>query len=64
VEKDEARGAELYAKAANQGNATGLYNLGVSYFYGRGQERDERRAAELYAKAADQGVALAQNNLG
>ncbi|GAQ90261.1 disease resistance protein (TIR-NBS-LRR class) family, partial [Klebsormidium nitens] len=29
VEKDEARAAELYAKAAEQGLAAGLCNLGV-----------------------------------
>jgi TPR repeat protein len=61
---DEARAAELYAKAAEQGNATAQRSLGVCYEYGRGVEKDESRAADLFAKAADRGDAWAQGKLG
>jgi TPR repeat protein len=64
VETDEARVAELYAKAAEQGNAAAQCNLGTCYYNGTGVEKDEARAAELYAKAADSGVLSAQGNLG
>jgi TPR repeat protein/Leucine-rich repeat (LRR) protein len=62
--EDEARAAKIYAKAAEQGDATGQRYLGMCYAHGKGVEKDEARAAKLYAKAADQGNAQAQFNLG
>jgi TPR repeat protein len=55
VPKDLGKAAELYQKAADQGNANAQNNLGVSYENGQGVPKDLRKAAELYQKAADQG---------
>ncbi|GAQ92577.1 hypothetical protein KFL_010600020 [Klebsormidium nitens] len=51
VEKDEARAAELFAKAAHQGDPPAQHSLGWCYENGRGVEKDVPRAAELYEKA-------------
>lgn len=53
-ERDEARAAELLAKAAELGNAVAQRNLGLCHEHGTGVETDEVRAAEMYAKAAKQ----------
>ncbi|MDO5295231.1 MAG: hypothetical protein Q4F00_01110 [bacterium] len=52
-----------YAKAANQGLALGLYNLGVLWETGRGGERDWQQAFTCYQQAAQQGYVKAQYNL-
>ena len=62
--KDLGKAAELYQKAADQGNADAQVNLGWLYQMGEGVPKDLRKAAELYQKAADQGNARAQFNLG
>ena len=64
VPKDLVKAAELYQKAADQGNAAARNNLGLLYQNGQGVPKDLRKAAELYQKAANQGNAAAQNNLG
>jgi TPR repeat protein len=53
-----------YTKAANQGNATAQFNMGVHFAAGRGVPRDEAKAREWYLKAAKQGYASAEANLG
>ena len=64
VPKDLGKAAELYQKAADQGNALAQNNLGWLYQNGQGVPKDLGKAVELYQKAADQGNAFAQNNLG
>ncbi|WP_220427331.1 Sel1-like repeat-containing protein kinase family protein [Eggerthella lenta] len=64
VERDEARAADWWRKAAEHGNAMAQFNLGWCYQDGYGVERDDARAAEWYRKAAEQGNARAQNSLG
>ncbi|MDB4723205.1 sel1 repeat family protein [Akkermansiaceae bacterium] len=64
IEKDAEEAVKWYRKAADQGNATAQYNLGLSYDYGEGVEKDAEEAVKWYRKAADQGIAAAQKNLG
>ena len=47
--------AELYQKAAEQGNAYAKWRLSMAYFNGDGVDFDEHRAAELLKEAADEG---------
>jgi uncharacterized protein len=51
-------------KLAEAGNATGQYNLGRAYAYGKKVNKDEAEAAKWYRKAAEQGHAEAQFWLG
>ena len=62
--KDLGKAAELYQKAADQGNADGQDSLGSLYEHRQGVIKDLGKAVELYQKAADQGHAGAQFNLG
>jgi len=55
--------ARMYAKEAEQGDATAQYNLGVMYFYGRGVPQDNSKAKEWILKAALQGLKPAQEAL-
>ena len=63
VPKDLGKAAELFRKAADQGNADAQDNLGMLYENGRGVPKDLDKAAELYKKAADQGNQHAIVNL-
>ena len=53
-----------YRKAAEQGNASAQYNLGLMYEQGHGVAQDNKEAIAWYRKAAEQGDARAQYNLG
>jgi hypothetical protein len=55
--------AEWYRKAAEQGDATGQYLLGLMYRYGKGVSQDSVEAAKWLLKAAEQGHARSQFNL-
>ena len=59
-----AKAAIRYRKAAEQGDASAQFNLGIMYDYGRGVTQDYAQAALWYRKAAEQGLAAAQYNLG
>lgn len=50
--------------AAEQGDASAQFNLGLMYDYGQGVPRDYAEAVKWYRRAADQGNARAQYNLG
>ena len=54
-EKDSAKAAEWYRKAAEQGLGLAQYHLGRCYEGGHGVTKDLTKAAEWYQKAADQG---------
>jgi len=54
----------LYEKAADKGDASAMFNLGVLYANGDGVAQDSGKARELYEKAADKGDASAMFNLG
>ncbi|WP_244060856.1 tetratricopeptide repeat protein, partial [Aeromonas caviae] len=50
-------------KAAEQGNASAQFNLGLIYAKGQGVPQDYKQAAVWYRKAAEQSNVEAQNNL-
>lgn len=52
VEKDYAKAAHWFAKAAEQDDFEALYHLGVCYENGHGVEKDPHKAFELYLRAA------------
>ncbi|KAH3731365.1 sel1 repeat family protein [Pelomyxa schiedti] len=54
----------LLQKAADDGNANAMNNLGVCYQNGQGVGKDINQAVSLYKKAADAGNATAMFNLG
>ena len=56
--------SEEFLKAAEQGDATAQFNLGVMYDKGEGVTRDYAEAVRWYRRAAAQGHARAQFNLG
>ena len=64
VEQDFKKATELYQKAAQQGHAGAINNLGVLYTEGKGVPQDLTKAAELYQKAAQLGHINAKNNWG
>ena len=64
VPQDYAQAADLYRRAAEQGNAAAQFNLGLLYDNGQGVQRDYAKAASWYIKAAEQGLPRAQYNLG
>ena len=53
-----------YRLAAEQGEATAQFNLGVMYATGQGVPQDFKEAMQWYYLAAMQGDADAQHNLG
>jgi TPR repeat protein len=53
-----------YRGAADLGDATAQFNLGLLYAKGQGVQQDFVEAARWYAKAANQGNADAQEHLG
>ena len=55
---------EEFLKAADQGDASTQYGLGVMYSEGQGVPQDYQAATQWYRKAAEQGDAVAQHNLG
>jgi tetratricopeptide (TPR) repeat protein len=54
------KAAELYQKAADQGDPNAETNLGWLYHEGKGVPQDYHKAVELFQKAADQGYAVGQ----
>lgn len=56
VERDPAKAAELYCKAARLGDAESQFNLGWMYANGRGVERSDATAAFFFHAAAEQGL--------
>lgn len=63
VEKDSAKAAEWFERAAVQGLANAQFNLGVLYERGEGIAQNDRLAFFWYQSAAEQGMARAQHNL-
>lgn len=53
-----------YRKDAEKGSATAQFNLGISYYAGKGIPKNEVLAIEWFRKSAEQGYAPAQFNLG
>ena len=63
VPKDALKAAELYCRAARNGDAEAQFNLAWMLTNARGIERDDAQAAHLFAAAAEQGLVQAQNML-
>jgi TPR repeat protein len=63
-QKDYAKAAKLFRKAAEAGNASAQFELGLIYDDGKGVAQDYKQAMAWYEKAAAQGNAPAQYNLG
>ena len=64
VPQDDAEAIQWYRLAAEQGDASAQFNLGLMYDNGRGVPQDDAEAIQWYRLAAEQGYASAQNNLG
>ncbi|MYM21629.1 sel1 repeat family protein [Duganella sp. FT135W] len=64
TERDVAKAASWYRKAAEQGYAQGQRHLAGLMMTGEGVEQDIPGAIRLYQKAVDQGLASAQRDLG
>ena len=63
-QKDFAKAAMLFRKAADAGNARAQFELGSMHDDGEGMPQDYKQAMAWYEKAAAQGNAPAQHNLG
>ena len=55
---------ECFKKAADQGDANGLYNLGMCYLRGYGCQSDQSLAFKYLRASAEKGHAEAINNIG
>ena len=64
VLKDDAEAVRWFRLAAEQGDASAQFNLGVMYAKGEGVLKDDAEAVRWYRLAAEQGDASAQFNLG
>ena len=66
VPKDDREAVKWYRRAAEQGDASAQFNLGVMArdSNGEGVPEDDREAVKWYRRAAEQGDASAQFNLG
>jgi uncharacterized protein len=64
VPKNAVKAIEWYQKAAEQGDVSAQFKLGVMYRSGEGMPKNAVKAAEWFKKAAAQGDADAQFNLG
>ncbi len=64
VERDGARAAALYCRAARLGDTESQFNLGWMYANGRGVERNDSLAAFFFHAAAEQGMEQAIRMLG
>lgn len=58
------RSPEVLIQLAEKGDPQAQFDLGVTYYYGRGVPKDYEKASHWFQKAADQGNAAAQYALG
>lgn len=61
---DSARALDLFLKAADMGDSSGMRNAGYCYAVGKGCERDKIIGAMWYTRAAEAGNAAACCNIG
>jgi hypothetical protein len=62
--QNDAKALELWHRAAELGDATAYYSIGVAYDIGNGVERDEKKANHYWELAAMGGNVTARHNLG
>ena len=63
VQKDEKKAFLYFKKAADNGMATSIFNLGICYEKGVGVERNQNEANRLYLMASKMDYGLAKNLL-
>jgi uncharacterized protein len=64
VPRNEAEAAKWFRLAADRGDSTAQFNLGVMYSEGQGVPQDHAKAVKFYQLAAEQGNPQALYNLG
>ena len=64
VPQDYKTAVKWYTLAAEQGNVSAHYNLGIMYNKGLGVPQDYKTAVKWFTLSAEQGHAEAQGNLG
>ncbi len=64
VPQVDSEAVNWFLKAAEQGDTSAQFSLGMLYYEGRGVSQDYSKAASWYLKAAEQGHQSAQYNLG
>ena len=64
VRQDYAEALSWYRRAAEAGNPSGMFNVGVMFDAGRGMPRDPQEAARWYERSAATGFGRAEYNLG
>lgn len=64
VDDNYADALKAYQQAAAKGDATGVYNLALMYFYGKGMPVNYEKAKSLFSEAAAKGSAQAMTQLG
>ena len=62
--QDMDKALEIWHRAAELGHSESYYNIGNSYFHGRGVARDEEKAKYYWELAAIRGDVDARHNLG
>jgi len=62
--QDYQKANDLYQKGGELGCAEAYYNLGISYYHGRGVERDVKKAQHYYELATMGGHVVARYKLG
>lgn len=62
--QDSTEGFRWYLRAAEGGDQTAQYNVGICYNNGSGVEQNLEESVKWYTAAAEQGEADAMNNLG
>ncbi len=63
VQKDESRARYWYRRAANAGDTTSMYDLGLMLVYGEGGPVDEQGGRVLLMESARKGDGMAQKIL-
>ncbi len=58
VPQDYAEAVKWYRLAAEQGDASAQYNLGIMYINGKGVPQDYAEAVKWYRLAAEQGMLM------
>ena len=61
--EEDKQAVVWYRKAAEQGNAAGMYGLGVAYLTGQGVEKDFKLAHEWILRAAEKDFVMAMDAL-
>lgn len=64
LRQGDKRAVHHFRLAAESGDLSGMYNLGVMYFQGELIEKDEETALALFRKAANAGLPRACHNMG